>query len=332
MRNTRRSLMLAGAAAAGSALLNACGGAHAEAPGGLALLNASGGTHAEASLPYPRVADASAATPQLVDLIDGFFAAKTRADVAGAMAYFSPQLVTYTDAVLGWDFGYDGLRTAFQQSMPKWPSTAKSYPTRILGDVKSALVMFTDTPELFGGEIHLMGAIDIQDGKIVRWVDYWDSRGWPNAFGIQKQALPSWHTAALRENATPRLRGVVDSLVAAMSAGDSKSAAALFSYDAIYEDMACRVQVVSRSAIERYLARAVSALPNGATSSLRHAVGADAGGGFEWIGAQGSPVTAGITALVLDAEGAITRATTMYDGGLFGAGRLQSLAALALEP
>lgn len=315
MRNTRRSFMLAGAAAAGSAMLNACGGAHAEE-----------------SPPFPRVADTTAATPELVDFIIGFFAAKTRADVAGTMAYFSPQLVTYTDAVLGWDFGYDSLKMGFQQSMPNWPSTAKSYPTRILGDVTSALVMFTDTAELFGGEIHLMGAIDIQDGKIVRWVDYWDSRGWPNAFGIQKQPVPSWHTAALRENATPRLRGVVNSLVAAMSAGDSKSAAALFSYDAIYEDMACRAQVVSRSAIERYLARALSALPNGATSSLRHAVGADAGGGFEWIGAQGSPAAAGITALVLNAEGAITRATTMYDGGLFGAGQLQSLAALALEP
>ena len=316
MLNTRRSFMLAGAAAAGSALLNACGGAHAEA-----------------SLPFPRIADTSAATPQLVDLINGFFAAKSRADVAGAMAYFSPQLVTYTDAVLGWDFaGYDSLKAVLQQYMPNWPSTAKSYPTRILGDVTSALVMFTDTAELFGGEIHAMGAIDIQDGKIVRWVDYWDSRGWPNTFGVQKQALPSWHTGALRENASPRLRGVVSSLVAAMSAGDMKSAAALFSYDAIYEDMACRAQVLGRSAIERYLARALAVLPNGATSSLRHTVGADAGGGFEWIGARGSPVAAGMTALVLDADGAITRATTMYDGGLFGAGQLQSLASLLLEP
>jgi len=316
MLNTRRSFMLAGTAAAGSALLTARGVAHAEL-----------------SLPFPRISDTSAATPELVDFINGFFAAKTRANVAGAMAYFSPRLVTYSDAVLGWDLaGYDSLRAVWQKHMPNWGTAAKSYPSRILGDMTSALVTFTDTAELFGGEIRAIGAIDMQDGKIVRWVDYWDTRGWPNTFGVRKGALPNWHMAALRENASPRLRGVVSRLAAAMSANDSKSAAALFSYDATYEDMVCRAQVLGRSAIERYLERALAMLPNGATSGLRHTVGADAGGGFEWIGAQGSPIAGGITALVLDADGAITRATTVYDGALFGASHLQSLAALALDP
>jgi hypothetical protein len=41
----------------------------------------------------------------------------------------------------------------FEMYMPKWPPTGLSYPTRISGDFHSALIAFTDTPELFGGEI-----------------------------------------------------------------------------------------------------------------------------------------------------------------------------------
>jgi hypothetical protein len=51
-----------------------------------------------------------------------------------------------------------------------------SYPTRISGDMHSAVVAFTDTPELFGGEIRILAAIDFKDGKVVRWIDYWDGR------------------------------------------------------------------------------------------------------------------------------------------------------------
>jgi hypothetical protein len=33
---------------------------------------------------------------------------------------------------------------------------------------------FIDTKELFGSEPHVLAAVDIKDGKIVRWIDYWD--------------------------------------------------------------------------------------------------------------------------------------------------------------
>jgi hypothetical protein len=61
--------------------------------------------------------------------------------------------------------------------MPQWPAGAKSYPTRILGDMTSAVVFVTDTPELFGGEIRAISIADLEDGRIVRLVDYWDGRG-----------------------------------------------------------------------------------------------------------------------------------------------------------
>jgi hypothetical protein len=49
--------------------------------------------------------------------------------------------------------------------MPKWPPTGLSYPTRISGDFHSALIALTDTPQLFGGEIRILAAVDFKDGK-----------------------------------------------------------------------------------------------------------------------------------------------------------------------
>ena len=36
-------------------------------------------------------------------------------------------------------------------------------------------------PELFGGEMRLISSVDFQNGKIVRWVDYWDGRHFGSA-------------------------------------------------------------------------------------------------------------------------------------------------------
>lgn len=56
--------------------------------------------------------------------------------------------------------------------MPTWPAWAKSYPTRIIGDATSAVVFFTNTPGLFGpSEMRTIGVVNLQHGKIVRWVD-----------------------------------------------------------------------------------------------------------------------------------------------------------------
>ncbi|NPT55077.1 nuclear transport factor 2 family protein [Paraburkholderia elongata] len=318
MDNTRRNLLISAGVGAGAALINQFGATTA---------------NADTPLPYPRIADTSAASPDLMNFLYAYFAAKTQANVDQTMSFFSPRLVTYTDATLGWDApGWAILKAFFTQYMANWPSTAKSYPTRILGDMRSAVVVFTDTKELFGGEIHGVGALDFEDGKVVRWVDYWDSRGWPNTFNLQKQTLQDWHQNALRERASPQIREVTARLTAALSAGDAKTAASLFSYDAVYEDVPSRVQIISRTIIESYFGRALTRLPNGFGSGLRHTLGSNAGGGFEWIGAINSGIPGGITVLTLDSFGAITRATTMYDGGRFSEASLQAMAALAIEP
>lgn len=47
-------------------------------------------------------------------------------------------------------------------------------PAALAGS-ESALVHMVDTPEMFGGELRILAAVDFADGKILRWIDYWDS-------------------------------------------------------------------------------------------------------------------------------------------------------------
>jgi hypothetical protein len=95
------------------------------------------------------------------------------------MEFISRDLSVYVDATLGWELnGYDALKEVWAQYMPTW-GEGRSYPTRILGEVNggtgSVMLEFTDTPELFGGDMRVLGAVDVVDGKITRWADYWDS-------------------------------------------------------------------------------------------------------------------------------------------------------------
>ena len=46
----------------------------------------------------------------------------------------------------------------------------------------------TDTPEMFGGELRILAAVDFADGKIVRWVDYWDASAYDSGLYGQMRA------------------------------------------------------------------------------------------------------------------------------------------------
>src|SRR5215467_9755735 len=107
-----------------------------------------------------------------------FFTAKTSRDIEATHAHFHPAKTAYFDATLGWALASNAeVRKMWEQYMPQWPAGAKSYPTRILGDMTSAVLLVTDTPELFGGEIRTITIADLEDGKIVRLVDYLAGRG-----------------------------------------------------------------------------------------------------------------------------------------------------------
>lgn len=286
---------------------------------------------------YPDVADTRHATKKAVDLIDSFFRAKSSHDVDRTMAHFSEENITYIDATVGSPFyTYDILKGIFAKFMPTWPDHALSYPTKILGNEHSVLVEFTDTPELFGGEARAFAAVDFEDGKIVRWIDYWDSRN----FGVveaSKQRRPTYPSdfkdGRDKAKASGRILEVATRLHDALTAGDSAAAAMLFSEDATYEDMALRTQIRGRAAISRYLKRASDHIPAGKSSALLHIVGGDLGGGYEWQAspAYSSTVRRGITSIALDKDGKISSLTSLWDGGLISDSKIKSLAALSID-
>lgn len=284
---------------------------------------------------YPDVVRTEHATPATARTFRDFFTAKSRHDVAGTMAFFAPDMLTYTDSTWGWPLdGFGALQGTFATFMPKWPATGLSYPVRIIGGPNSAIIEFVDTKELFGAELRVFGVVDMRGGKIIRWVDYWDSNTIPSALDTQFRTPAAkfpkdFKDAAVGDNASPRITDVVRRLQDALTKGDAAAAAALFSSEAVFEDRTWRTQIVTRSAIERYMGRAITQMPYAKGSRIRHIVGGDLGGGYEWLSTTG--LDHGVMALELDSAGLITRASVLYDGRKFTPADRTRLAALAIE-
>ena len=280
---------------------------------------------------YPDVADTSHASPAVAATFRSFFAAKSAHRPAELMTHFSKGDVLYNDVTSGgiWP-SWDSLDKTFSGFLPKAPPAALSYPVRIYGDRRSALVAFTDTPELFGRELRILGAVSFDDqGHIVRWMDYWDGRSSGTKNTIGPNYPTEFHDGV--GNATGRIADTCGKLQKAFTANDAAAAADLFSNDAVYEDMALHAQILGRLAIKRYLARALPKVPYGGAAAVAHVVGSDQGGGCEWRAAPGFPQRRGNTALALDSQGRITRLTVVYDSSLFSDADYRSLVALAAE-
>jgi hypothetical protein len=219
--------------------------------------------------------------------------------------------------------------------MPNWPAAARSYPTRIIGDSTSAMVLFTDTPELFGGEIRAISAIDLDDGQIIRQVDYWDARhfGTATAAGLRVPAgqFPSaFGETKIGERAHATIRRASDALAAAFATSNADAATALFTDDAVFEDLALHTQLIGPKAIAAHLRRALPILPYGQSTTVRHVVGSAQGGGYEWISGNG-PVGRGVVALELDQQARISRLTATWDGTSLDSAALTSLLATTIE-
>ena len=295
---------------------------------GLAFASA---TQAQVKAPYPDIADTSHASPAAASAFRRFFTAKSAHRPADLMQSFNKTGVLYIDVTSGgiWPT-WDSLNQIFSGFLPKAPPAAMSYPVRILGDGRSGLVAFTDTPELFGRELRILGAVSFDEhGKIIRWMDYWDGRSSGAKNSIGPKYPTDFHDSV--GNATGRIAETSNRLEQAFAAGDAQAAAAMFSPDAVYEDMALHSQILGRLAIQRYLSRALSKVPYGPGASVAHVVGADAGGGYEWHAGQGFPQRRGNTALELDPSGKITRLTVVYDSSLFPDADYRELVALSAE-
>jgi hypothetical protein len=275
------------------------------------------------------------AASSLADVLTTFFATKTACDLDGTMSYFAPDMASYIDATLGWDLaGYEMLKGIFTQYMPNWGPPARSYATRILAGESSALVHMVDTPELFGGELRILAAIDFADGRIVRWVDYWDSSSFDDGLYAQFRTPADSFPSDLRDGelatrAAPELVETAVALHRAFAAADGPAAGALLHTDVVLVDRALRTHVIGRIETAAYLGRILDRAPYGRSSELRHVVGGAAGGGFEWTAADG---LVGITALERDADGLITSITSTYDSRQLEPARRAALIAGAFLP
>ncbi|RQU32795.1 hypothetical protein DF142_31630 [Burkholderia cenocepacia] len=271
--------------------------------------------------------DVSRADPSAAALFKKCFDGKNSHQVANFLSSFSKNMVAYSDATLGWKIpGWQALHDLLEQYMPDW-GNGVSYPTRILAGATSALVAVTDTPELFGGEIHALACVDFHDGEIVRWIDYWDSASFaPEVLasmtasvipGDLGESAVSGSAEAAIESACTRLHDALDQ--------GARDVGNLLTYDVVYEDMTARVQLIGRSEVSGYLRRAIGLLPFGPGAEILHVVGGIAGGGYEWTGMSESNVPRGISAIELDDSGAISRITTVYDSARFGQASCQNL-------
>ncbi len=89
-----------------------------------------------------------------------------------------------------------------------------------------------DTPELFGGELRILAAVDFRDGKIIRWVDYWDAASYDDELYV-KFRTPGVHfprdlkDAEVPTQAAPELVTAATALQQAFAAGDAPAAADL---------------------------------------------------------------------------------------------------------
>jgi hypothetical protein len=286
--------------------------------------------------PYPGPADTRNATEEAALFFTSYFTAKTLRQVEDTHAHFSPEQTYYADATLGWEFpSNEALRQVWEQYMPRWGEAAKSYPVQILGDTSGAAVVMTDSPELFGGEIRGIAIVDLVGGKIARWVDYWDSRGFGTdaATPLRVPAGDFPHglgTDTVQAHPAPVLSAAVEHLMPAIGSGDNGRLDELLAYDATLEDFALRTGIRGRAAVARYLQRSSGRLPyQGAV--VRHVVGNEQGGGFEWT-VEGGEVPRGVAALALDGDGRITSLSLCWDGALLDDSRIATLTALAVEP
>jgi ketosteroid isomerase-like protein len=295
---------------------------------------AAGGPDASGAPAYPDLADTSHATVEAAGFFRSYFTAKTNKDIEATHAHFHPDKTVYFDATLGWGWTTNAdLRKVWEQYMPGWTAEARSYPTQILGDMTSAVVFMTDTPELFGGEIRAIAVIDMEDGKIVRWVDYWDGRGFGSdlvrSMRVPEASYPHDLGASTVSDREGKIAEVAHELSAAFAAGDAHRAGELFSYDAQLEDMALRSHIRGQAAITRYLQRALPDLPY-TKASIRHIVGTGRGGGYEWH-AQGHAVPRGAAALEFDQDGKIAGFTVVWDGSLLDDQAIKAAAAHAVD-
>ncbi|KAH8129679.1 uncharacterized protein TrAFT101_000042 [Trichoderma asperellum] len=282
---------------------------------------------------YPNIADTSHATPALVDFLHGFFTTKSLHNIDGWASYFAPSGDVYFDAIIGFGVDKANIPSAFSQFLSQGKPDGRSYPLTIIGDMNSAVVFGEDTPDMFGYETRTIAAVDFKDGKVARWVDYWDGRH----DGLIALKSPSdkfpktFGESNITTTPNPVIRNITSQLNDALSTGNSIAAASLFSFDAVFEDRTTRTRIEGRKSIQQYFSRALTSAPYGNGTTVRHIVGSSAGGAYEWIGSPTAPTQNGISGFKLDSNGSITILSTVWDSSQVNNSTMEMLVQLAIQ-
>lgn len=284
-------------------------------------------------LPIPHISDNALASPALSAFLYDYYSAKSAHNITSYMTFFDPTQASYTDVSLGVQFRNgtamrDGFTEVFARMQPK----SVAYPLQVVGDMDTgAIVASVDTPGMYGAEVRLLSVFDFKEGKIARVLDLWDGRKTPMIDGRgQDEYFDNLGLDGVHSTPDPGMQATVSKLNALLAKGDAAGAQALFSYNAVLEDMTLRARLMGQLAIGRYLERAIDRLPYGAGTTLRHVVGKGNGGGYEWKSKQGRGIY-GLSLLELDEAGLIKRYVALWDGSRVREHQLKTLNALALE-
>ena len=115
-----------------------------------------------------------------------------------------------------------------------------------------------------------------------------------------------------------------------MAANDAAGAAARFAPDATFVDLTAHLRITGPRHITAFLTGAQGVLPYmGSRVEVRHVVGSDVGGGYEWKA--NGVVPRGVNVLELDGQGLITSFESMWDGSRLDDDGLLRLARAAIE-
>ncbi|KAK1249581.1 hypothetical protein MKX08_009584 [Trichoderma sp. CBMAI-0020] len=261
---------------------------------------------------YPNIADTSHASAALVDFLNGFFTAKSLHNVE---PYLAPSGDVYFDAIIGFRVDKTNIPSAFSQFLSQGKPDGRSYALTIIGDMDSVVVYGEVTPDMFGFETRTIAAVDFKEGKVARWVDYWDGRH----DGLIALKSPSdefprtFGESNITTTPNPVIQDVTSRFNDALSTGNSSATASLFSFDAVFEDRTTRTRIEGRNSILQYFPRALASVPYGNDTTFRHVVGSSRSGAYEWIGSPTAPTQNGISGFKLDSNGSITILSTVWD-------------------
>lgn len=286
---------------------------------------------------YPNISDDSATTAKAVSFFDKYFTAKSSDNATALVALFNSNDSVYYDATLGLIVGanYSVIKIAwkgFEAQFAEDAPNGRSYPLRIFGDTAAgALVYFVNTPKFFGQEIRSLSTFDFVNGLIRRQVDTWDGRNnsvvqtltpdypYPKKLGIR----------GVQELAAPEIKTASVKLNSALSSGSASAAAALFSYDSVWEDFPLRTRIEGRINIASYLQLALAQLSYGLGTQIFHVLSSAVSGGYEWTSTDS--VLNGVSALTLNCQGEITSFSAMSDAARLDYPTLESLSLAALN-